>query len=92
MPEPSPHSFIRRVVEMAFRQVSWLGPWWRRGLLAHLGAMAYITSLPILFHWGLTVAVTTRDSHPLPYSLAAQFSFSGSEHLKAITKNCSRLP
>jgi hypothetical protein len=32
---------------------------------------------------GLTVAVTTRDSHPLPYSLAA----GGDEHLKALTKN-----
>jgi hypothetical protein len=52
---------------LAFRQVSWLDP---------IGSDAAFSR--ILAQWrihhrfgGLTVAVTTRDSHPLPYSLAA---------------------
>lgn len=36
---------------------------------------------------GLTVAVTTRDLRPLPYSLAALFTLNGGEHLKVLTKN-----
>jgi hypothetical protein len=40
--------------------------------------------------WGLTVAVTTRDSHPLPYSLVTPLGFEGGEHLKALTKNCEK--
>jgi hypothetical protein len=33
------------------------------------------------------VAVTTRDLHPLPYSLAALFSLNGGKHLKVLAKN-----
>src|SRR5215475_9964093 len=61
---PSPRSFIRRVVEIAFRQVSWLG------LSTAIGGDAAFSR--VLAQWrtkrrfkGLTVAVTTRDSHPL---------------------------
>jgi hypothetical protein len=66
---------------MALRQVSWLGP------PTAIGDAAF-SRFPAQWRTkrrskGLTVAVTTRDSHPLPYSLAA----GSDEHLKALTKN-----
>lgn len=33
------------------------------------------------------MAVTTRDLHPLPYSLAASISLNGGKHLKVLAKN-----
>jgi len=52
---------------MAFRQVSWLDP------ISSDAAFSRISAQWRINHrfGGLTVAVTTRDSHPLPYSLAA---------------------
>lgn len=38
-------------------------------------------------HTGLTVAVTTRDLHPLPYSPAA---VTGNEHLKVMKRAFSK--
>jgi hypothetical protein len=57
------------VAEMAFRQVSWLGS------STAIGGAAF-SRFPAQWRTrrrfkGLTVAVTTRDSHPLPYSLVA---------------------
>jgi hypothetical protein len=55
---------------MAFRQVSWLGP---STVVGGDAAFSRVSA-----QWrirgrskGLTVAVTTRDSHPLPYSPVA---------------------
>jgi hypothetical protein len=52
---------------LAFRQVSWLDP------ISSDAAFSRILAQWRINHrfGGLTVAVTTRDSHPLPYSLAA---------------------
>jgi hypothetical protein len=54
---------------MALRQVSWLGPTTAIGDAAFSRSPAQWRTMRRFK--GLTVAVTTRDSHPLPYSLAA---------------------
>src|SRR5215470_9887983 len=61
--------FHPKSAEMALRQVSWLGP------STAIGGAAF-SRFPAQWRTrrrskGLTVAVTTRDSHPLPYSPAA---------------------
>jgi len=58
------------VVEIAFRQVSWLGPSTAVGGDAAFSRVSAQWRTKRRFK-GLTVAVTTRDSHPLPYSLIA---------------------
>jgi len=54
---------------MAHRQVSWLGPSKAIGDAAFSRSPAQWRTRRLFK--GLTVAVTTRDSHPLPYSLIA---------------------
>jgi len=54
---------------MALRQVSWLGPTTAIGDAAFSRSPAQWRSMRRFK--GLTVTVTTRDSHPLPYSPAA---------------------
>lgn len=54
---------------MALRQVSWLGPTTAIGDAAFSRSPAQWRSMRRFK--GLTVAVTTRDLHPFPYSPAA---------------------
>jgi hypothetical protein len=55
---------------LTLRQVSWLGP----TVIESDAAFSRVSAQWRTKHRfkGLTVAVTTRDSHPLPYSLAAR--------------------
>jgi len=69
---------------MALRQVSWLGP------PTAIGDAAF-SRFPAQWRTkrrfkGLTVAVTTRDSHPLPYSL---FACLCSDDLWRLKINCN---
>src|SRR5262245_21856065 len=80
---------------MAFRQVSWLDPISSDEAFSRISAQGRINHR----FGGLTVAVTTRDSHPLPYSLAAsvrsrlsRYGKCRSKHLKVMTKIFGRLP
>jgi len=57
----------------------------RRGLLARKAQ--WLDERRRSIFRGLTVAVTTRDLHPLPYSPAALLTLNGGEHLKVLTKN-----
>jgi hypothetical protein len=66
----------------SFRQVSWLGLRRQQPSHAKNSAMAFLSLVGKI---GLTVAVTTRDLHPLPYSLVAT---RGNKHLKSHKKNC----